>query len=82
MLTILGELFTLLFVCVCGGKSARRQVSETLAENNRQLAALHAHYRADAICFDRLMTDWNGKLYPDYRKELNHERTALGLPTM
>jgi hypothetical protein len=80
MLTILGELFTALFLCVCGGKRARRKVSETLGENNRQLATLHAHYRADAICFDRMMTEWNEKLYPDYRKQLNHERTTLGLP--
>jgi hypothetical protein len=80
MFTILGELLTLLFICICGGKHARRHVSKTFAENNRQLAALHTHYRADAICFDRMMTEWNEKLYPDHRTQLNRERTALGLP--
>jgi hypothetical protein len=82
MLTILGELFTLLFLCVCGGKRAHRKVSGTLAENNRQLAALHAQYRTDAICFEREMAEWNEKVYPDYRKQLNQERTTLGLPPM
>ena len=75
-------MLTFLFLCVFGGKTRRRVMAETLADNNRQLAALHAHYRADAICFDRMMANWNEKLYPDYRKQLNEQRAALGLPSM
>ena len=78
----MGELLTLLFVCIFGGKRRRREVSEALAENNRQLASLNAHYVAGGICFDRAMAEWNEKMYPDFRKHLNHQRVLAGLPPM
>ena len=78
----MGELLTLLFISLFGGKRARRQLSEALADNNRQMDALNAHYHASGICFDRMMTEWNEKMYPDYREHLNQQRARLGLKPM
>ena len=78
----MGELLTLLFVSVFGGKRRRREVSEAIAENNRQLASLNVHYVTAGICFDRAMTEWNERIYPDYRKQLNQRRALAGLPPM
>ena len=82
MFPILGELFTLAFIAVFGTKRGRREVSEALEANNIELKALQAHHVAGGICLDRWLTEVNEKLYPDYRKQLNHRRTALGLPPM
>jgi hypothetical protein len=82
MFSILGELLTLAFIQAFGTKSDRREVSEALEANNRELKALLSHHVTGGICLDRWLTEVNEKLYPDYRKQLNKQRTALGLPPM
>ena len=82
MFAVLGEVCTLLFICIFGGKSARRSVTETLAENCRELDSMHAHHLASGYCVDRMVTEWGEAMYPDYRKVLNEQRTLRGLPLL
>ena len=82
MLSVITDLFTVLFLQVFASKEQKREVATALQRNSQELRGISAHYRASGAMFDRMITETNDRLFAGYTQRLNQERRLLNLPPL